>query len=256
MQNLEIALVKVRALIARDLADLLANPGASACLAVPAALVVLQVLLLGGDVSDVSDASDATVRALLLQSALCISVALVASVVVLYSLAEEREKRMLRTLVLSGASLGQILISKALMGIVVLLTVSLTCFGVLAFMLPGVDGGLLPAYLASTLMGGAATILPALALALISRDQMAASFSSVPVLLLAIAPIFGSYGGLAASVVRLIPTGGACELLYLLVSGALSWADVFLPLMVSAAWAVLGFGAFRLFCRRAERGGI
>lgn len=253
MSSENAALRRVRALTAKDMADLVKNPGVAVCLVIPIALIALQTLVVGGDASAAMEASReaaAMVNSVFLQSSLCMTIAMLGSMAVLYSLAEEKEKHTLRTLILSNVSAGQIMVSKAIVGLVAIVGVAAVCFGVVWYLLPGVDAGLLPAYLVCVFAGALTVVVPSLVLGLACRDQMTASFYSVPVVLLALAPIFGSYDDAAANVVRFCPTGGVCQLLDMVVTDSFTWGDAALPAIVTVAWIVLGAIAFRMLYRK------
>ena len=250
------ALRKTCALTSKDLADLFKNPGMAVCLVIPVALVFFQVMMIGDTGSEVAAAhpeASAMIASTFLQSALCMSIAMIGSMAVLYSLAEEKEKHTLRTLILSNVSAGQIMVAKAVVGTLAIVLVAAVCFGVVWHQLPGVNAALLPAYLLLVLAGSATVVVPSLVLGLACRDQMTASFYSVPVVMLSLAPIFGAYGEGLGTVVLFAPTGGVAKLLDMAVMGTFSWGDAVLPLVVTAAWVVAGAVAFKLLYRRLVR---
>ena len=247
---------KIQALAAKDFVDLFKNPGVAASLIIPIGLVFMQSLLVGDATADVragSDEAASFVISTLLQAGLCMTISMLGSMAVLYSLAEEKEKHTLRTLILSNVSAGQILVSKAAVGLVAIVAVAAACFAVICYEIPGVDVALLPAYLLLTLVGALTIVIPSLVLGLACRDQMTASFYSVPTVLLALVPLSGAYNETAARVALLAPTGGAARLMDMVATGTFSWGDAAAPLAVTAAWIVVGIVLFKVLYKRLAR---
>ena len=253
MASVHLATRKIAALATKDFIDLFKNPGMLVSLLMPIGLVAMQAFLMPADAIDAArhDAEMAQMLASsLLVSAVAISVSMVGSMAILYSLAEEKEKHTLRTLILSNVSAEQVMVSKALVGMVGIVVVELACFFIVQRQIPGVSMSLLPAYLLLGTLGGATVVLPSLVLGLACRDQMTASFYSLPVVLLAIAPMFGLFTEDASRVTRFAPTGGVCELLNMMFMGTFTWQNAMLPLGITAAWIVGGVILFRLFYRK------
>ena len=63
-----------------------------------------------------------------LSSSLCMAIGMVVSMAVVYGIAEEKEKHTLRTLMLANVSAGQIIVSRALISLVMMLTVAAASF--------------------------------------------------------------------------------------------------------------------------------
>ena len=85
----------------------------------------------------------------------------------------------------------------------------------------------------------------------LARDQMAASFLSLPIVLAGIAPMFLSFSGEAYAALPLLPTGGGYQLMILLAEGALCTPEAVLPAIAQLAWAVVGIVALAVVARRA-----
>lgn len=253
MASAHLAARKIVALATKDFIDLFKNPGMFVCLVMPVGLVAMQAFLMPADAIDAARADAAMAQILastLLVSSIAISIAMVGSMAILYSLAEEKEKHTLRTLILSNVSAEQVMVSKALVGMVGIVAVELACFFIVQRQIPGVSMGMLPAYLLLGTLGGATVVLPSLVLGLACRDQMTASFYSVPIVVLSIAPIFGMFTEAAGRVTRFAPTGGVCELLDMVFTGTFTWSDAMLPLGITVAWIVGGAVLFRLLYRK------
>jgi len=82
---------------------------------------------------------------------------------------------------------------------------------------------------------------------------MTAGLYSVHILLLALAPIFGSYSPDISNVVRFAPTGGMDALLHMAVDGTLTTAGAMVPLATTVVWIALSALCFSLLYKRLLR---
>lgn len=249
---------KIGVLCQKDLIDLFKNPSMMICLVLPIGFAVLYRFMMGDaqasmSAGTVGDAAANELSAVLssfqMSSALCISIGMVVGMVIVYGIAEEKEKHTLRTLMLANVSAGQIIASRALVSMVATLAVAAVCFFVI-----GVDGtSLLPMYLALCVLGALPIVLLSLVLGLAARDQMTAGLYSVPIILIAMAPMFGMYDEAISNVVKWLPTGGMNSLVDLMVRGQLFTNDALLPLSVTLVWIVAGVVIFALLFKRLVR---
>ena len=249
---------KLGALIVKDAADLVKNPTMILCVLMPVGFAVFYRFFIGdmglagplrGDGGlDASPQVTSVVQYIVLSMSLCLSIGMGASVSLIYGLAEEKEKHTLRTLMLANVSADQLMLAKGIVAFVLTVATELVCFAV-----SGAPWSLAGWYLLLGGVGAVPVILVSLVVGLASRDQMTAGLYSVPVLLLSMAPIFGSFSEGIRAVVRFAPTGGADELLRLIVSGNLTPADAMAALAVTAAWMVAAAVAFKLLYRRLLR---
>jgi ABC-2 type transport system permease protein len=236
------SLRKTTALLIKDLRDAFKNPTILFCCLLPVLFVFAQNEMARGR----GDA--ATTIAFLLPDALCLSAGTIGAMAALYSVAEEKEKHTLRTLMLANVRAGQIFLSKGLVTLLLITAVNALCFLVLG----GEPLQALPLVLVGAL-GAMPVILISLVLGLAGRDQMTAGIFSIPILLIALAPMLGQYGDGIASVARLSPTGGMVELCGLLLRGQLFGTDAIVPLAVTAAWIALGFVVYASLFKRLIR---
>ena len=117
----------------------------------------------------------------------------------------------------------------------------------------GVEPGLLGIYLALGVAGSLPVILFSLVLGLACRDQMTAGVYSVPVLLVAIVPMFGMANEAVAQVAHWLPTGGVYDMIGLALRGELLSSEALAPLAVTAAWTVVGLAVFAALFKRLAR---
>lgn len=248
------AMRKTGALLAKDFADLFKNPTLLVVCLLPIAFMALYSFMIG----DAAGGSDLTaeqqeavgpvIGQFMLGSALCMTVGMVCTMTVLYGIAEEKEKRTLRTLMLANVGASQVVAAKAVVALVASIVVNAACFFV-----AGGEPGMLGAYLALGVVGSLPIILFSLVLGLASRDQMTAGVYSVPVLLVALVPMFGMANETIEKVSHWLPTGGVYDLIGLAMDGRLLSQDALAPLAVTAAWIVVGAVVFAALFKRLSR---
>lgn len=248
------ALRKTGALLAKDFADLFKNPTLLVVCLLPIAFMALYSFMIG-DAAGGSDltaeqqaAVDPVIAQFMLGSSLCMTVGMVCTMTVLYGIAEEKEKHTLRTLMLANVGASQIVAAKAVVALVASIVVNAACFFV-----AGGEPGMLGAYLALGVVGSLPIILFSLVLGLASRDQMTAGVYSVPVLLVALVPMFGMANETIEKASHWLPTGGVYDLIGLAMDGRLLSQDALAPLGVTLAWIVVGAVVFAALFKRLSR---
>lgn len=248
------AMRKTGALLAKDFADLLKNPTLLVVCLLPIAFMALYSFMIG----DAAGGSDLTaeqqeavgpvIGQFMLGSSLCMTVGMVCTMTALYGIAEEKEKRTLRTLMLANVGASQVVASKAVVALAASAAVNAVCFFV-----AGGEPGMLGAYLALGIVGSLPVILFSLVLGLASRDQMTAGVYSVPVLLVALVPMFGMANETIEKASHWLPTGGVYDLIGLAVDGRLLSQDALAPLGVTLAWIVVGAAVFAALFKKLAR---
>lgn len=246
------AMRKTGALLAKDFADLVRNPTMLVVCLMPIGFMALYLFMIGDATSgldaEAQSAVDPIVKQFILGSSLCMTVGMVCTMTVLYGIAEEKEKRTLRTLMLANVGASQVVASKAVVSLVAATLVNGVCF-----LMAGVEPGLLGIYLALGVAGSLPVILFSLVLGLACRDQMTAGVYSVPVLLVAIVPMFGMANEAVAQVAHWLPTGGVYDMIGLALRGELLSPAALAPLAVTAAWTVVGLAVFAALFKRLAR---
>lgn len=107
------ALRKTGALLAKDLSDLFKNPTMLVVCLLPIAFMALYSFMVGdaagdaGITAEQQAAVDPVISQFMLGSSLCMTVGMVCTMTVLYAIAEEKEKRTLRTLMLANVGASQ-----------------------------------------------------------------------------------------------------------------------------------------------------
>lgn len=244
---MEAIMRKTGALVAKDFKDLVKNPVVFICCLFPLAFALLYKNMMG-DAGAASPEAAVHIMGFLLSTSLCITAGMVAMMVAATSLAEEKEKHTLRTLMLANVGAGQILASRALVSLGAIAVVDAACF----FIVGGPAGDLAP-YLLIGVVGSIPIVLVSLLVGLASRDQMTASLYITPVFIVALAPMASMSNETVANVVRFFPTGGMDVLVKLSAQNALFTGDAVAPAVVTLAWIALSLAAFMLLYKRLVR---
>lgn len=253
---MQAAMRKIGALCQKDFADTFRNPSMIISVIMPIALALFYRYLLGDMGSESPDTTPEQAAAIaqmlesfLLSTSLCLTIGAVVAMTVVYGIAEEKEKKTLRTLMLANVSAGQILVSRAAVALVVSVVVATICF----FVLDAENTSLLMPYLGLTVLGAIPIILLSLLLGLATRDQMTAGLYSMPVMIVAIAPIFGLQDEAVADVLMYLPTGAISELVTLMTQDTLFTSEAVLPLAIVVGWIAILAILFALLFKRLVR---
>ena len=215
------------------------SPGLLACcLFPPLFLLVFRFIIIEPVTHD--DAS-----MFLLVMGMLFSTSMVPGTTIVYPMAEAREKHTLRTMELAGVGRAQIIAAHGIVG-----TLYTAFAGAACFLVSGASFDSMPPFMAITVLAGVPLIALSLALGLASRNQMAASFSSLPIILIGIAPLFFIYAESTFSALPLLPTGGGFALIYALAEGMLSASSSIVPALAQLAWIVVSLVAFIIVAPR------
>ena len=241
---MEAALRKTSALLGKDMKDLVKNPTVLLGCLLPVGFIALYSQTMGDASGEAADAA----RHQFLTMALFMTVGMTGCMTALYTIAEEKEKHTLRTLMLANVSAAQVIASRAVVSLTAIVVAQAACFAVLR---APID--LLAQYLLLGILSGLPVVMLSLVLGLASRDQMTAGVYSVPLILVAFLPMFAPLNETLAKATPYCPTGGAQELLNLAADGALFTADALQPLVVTLVWVAVGAAALALLYKRLAR---
>ena len=205
-------------LVRKFFMDVAKSPGLLACCLFPPLFLLVFRLVVIDPVAH----EDAPL--FLLATGLLFSTGMVPGTTTVYPMAEAREKRTLRTLELAGVGRAQMV---AAHGVVSTLWTALM----------GAVDCLLPFMLITVAASIPLTAL-SLVLGLASRNQMAASFFSLPIIITGIAPLFFTYAEATFQALPLLPTGGGFALVYALAEGTLLAPGSILPAVAQLIWIV------------------
>ena len=241
---MEAALRKTGALLGKDLKDLVKNPTVLLGCLLPVGFIALYSQTMGDASGEAADAA----RHQFLTMALFMTVGMTGCMTALYTIAEEKEKHTLRTLMLANVSAAQVIASRAVVSLTAIVVAQAACFAVLR---APID--LLAPYLLLGILSGLPVVMLSLVLGLAARDQMTAGVYSIPLVLVAFLPLFAPLNETLAKVTPYCPTGGVLELLVLAADGALFTADALQPLAVTFAWIAVGAAVLALLYKRLAR---
>lgn len=241
------AIRKTGALFAKDVKDLVKNPSSLLMCLLPIFFVVMYTFLTA-DQAKADPETQAFVASFLLQISFPMAAGAICSMAATSALAEEKEKSTLRTLMLANVGAGQILTSRA---VTTLIGIGLT--DAVCYLISGNPIESMAICVAIGIVGSVPLVLISLLLGLAARDQMTAGIYSVPVLGIALAPIFGIYNDGVANVVGILPTGGMNNLVKLAIEGNLFSGEAASPLLITLAWIVAAAIAFVLLFKRLAR---
>ena len=241
---MEAALRKTSALLGKDMKDLVKNPTVLLGCLLPVGFIALYSQTMGDASGEAADAA----RHQFLTMALFMTVGMTGCMTALYTIAEEKEKHTLRTLMLANVSAEQMLASRGLVTLLAIALVDAACYLVIGQPLAG-----LPAFLAIGVAGSVPIVLLSLLLGLVARDQMSAGVLSMPILVAGIAPMFAQMVDGLSDIAPYLPTGGMNELGLLLARGELLSPDAIMPVATTLAWVAVAAVAFALLYRRLAR---
>ncbi len=241
---MEAALRKTSALLGKDMKDLVKNPTVLLGCLLPVGFIALYSQTMGDASGEAADAA----RHQFLTMALFMTVGMTGCMTALYTIAEEKEKHTLRTLMLANVSAAQVIASRAVVSLTAIVVAQAACFAVLR---APID--LLAPYLLLGILSGLPIVMLSLVLGLAARDQMTAGVYSIPLVLVAFLPLFAPLNETLAKVTPYCPTGGVLELLVLAADGALFTADALQPLAVTFAWIAVGAAVLALLYKRLAR---
>ena len=232
---MSISMRKLRALYKKDLMDFVKNPAISARVLLPVAFVLLYKYVVGPNLAIEE------VSVFLLNLGLLMNCSMSGVLIVSTSVAEEKEKFTLRTLILSNVSAMEFFLSK------ILVAVCVTFLGnVVIFLISGEPTGHMPVYILASLLGSCCVIMISALIGLLSRDQMSCSVLQIPVMLLFLVPPAMASGAVLTFLARITPLGAMLQVYYNLVQGRFGGSTVlaFAVILVWLVAAVILFGYF------------
>ncbi|WP_294440033.1 ABC transporter permease [uncultured Slackia sp.] len=248
------SLRKTGALFMKDVADFFKNPTMLVVSLMPIAFMLLYRFMIGDATADAGLTpeqqafADKEVLKFMLGTALCLTVGMAGSMTIIYGIAEEKEKHTLRTLMLANVTAGNVLAAKTLLALVVIVAVEAACF-----FAAGGQMQWFGTYLALGVLGALPLILVSLVLGLASRDQTTAGVFGVPLLLLAMIPMFELANETIAKISVYTPCGGIYKLMGMAIDGSVTFDEALMPLAVTAAWIVVGAILFAVLYKKLTR---
>lgn len=236
------ALRKIGALSIKDAKDLVRNPAIAVCALMPIGFMLLYRYVM---FANVPSEAEAEMNSFLIGTAPCFAVGMICAMTILYALSEEKEKHTLRTLMLANVSAGQVMIAKVFVSLAVIVIVDVVCFFVI-----GVDVSLLVPYIAIAFFGSLSIVLLSLVLGLVSRDMVSSGVYALPIIVLALLPMFSMFGESFETIASYSPCGGMYDLMVMLQEGRLFTSDALVALAVMFGWIAVCAIAFVLVFKK------
>lgn len=226
-------------LFRKDFKDYLQNKNALIMVLLPLFFALLYSFLF-------ADKADNMPPMYLLSMTVSMSLCMLPTATLSMSIAEEREKNTLRTLVLSGVTAIEFLLSKALACLLVLTAVNTLIFAII-----GVSWAIYPAFLLITTLAGLCLEFLGGIIGLAARDQMSTGTISAPFMLLLMIPsVLAEMNPFLETLARFTPVYAALQLFSLQTEGALFGPEGLWFLGVLLVWTALALGAFALVYKK------
>lgn len=235
------SLKKYGVLCKKDLNDYLKNPSISLSVAIPILFIFFLKM-----VRTQTEGNAEELSRLLLNFGTLMNISMSGVIVISTSIAEEKEKFTLRTLMLSNISSGEFLAAKITIGLL------LTMVGnVLVFFLSGTSLERLGYYLPLVLLGSLSACMISALVGILSRDQMTCGAYQVPVmLLLLVPPFFGEMNSGVRAVAKITPLNPMMKLYYRGTEGQLFSPGSAGDFLILIAWILLGTVLFALVYKK------
>ncbi|MCQ4636705.1 ABC transporter permease [Anaerovorax odorimutans] len=217
---------KIRILFKKDFIDFFKNMAVFVSCIIPIAFAVIYKYIL----------ADFGIGALyLINMILGLNLAMISVMIPATTIAEEKEKFTMRTLMLSNVSGVEIFTAKILVTSVIML-ISNTVI----FFISGVDAKLLPMFIVITVIGGIPLILLGGSVGILARDQMNAGVYEVPVMMLFLLPsVFNGLNKTVDAVAAFTPCQPTLDLVYALQKGTLLSSDSLIRAATVLGWIVI-----------------
>ena len=229
-------------LAAKYFMDVAKSPGLIACCAFP----VLFLVMLRFFIVDTPEGGN--LNMFILTMGMLFSTGMVPGTATVYPMAEAREKHALRTLTLAGVGRWAMIAARGIVSVCYTLLVAAGCF-----FASGVSANLLAPFMLAMLPASVTLTAFALLFGLASRNQMAASFFSLPVVLIGIAPMLCLYSEAMFQALPLLPSGGGFAFVFATSSGMPLESFLVPSIVAQLAWAAVALIALVAIAPRIPR---
>lgn len=235
------SLRKYSIMCTKNIVDFFKNPALSLGMVLPILFVFLYKMI------NLPNLDSANRPAFLLNLGTLLNCCMCGLLIASTSIAEEKEKFTLRTLMLSNVSGMEFLASKVTVGYL------LTMLGnLIIFVLSGSSVKNLVFYLPATLLGSLAVNLISAVLGLASRDQASCSVLQIPIMMLFLFPsVFATSHSILSALAMVTPLSAMTNLYHYGVNGAMFTGMAMTHLFVLLAW-ILGSGVLFILVYRKK----
>ena len=232
----------IRVLSIKYFLDVLKSPGLLGCCLFPVLFLALFKVIVQNDIGHEDTLGG------LMGIGLIFSSAMIPGTATVYPMAEAREKHLLRTLLLAGVRRRHMMMARFLASMAYVLLAGAMCY----LLTGGPAEGLL-LYLLLIVAAGVPMTSLSLLLGLASRNQMAANFSVLPIVLIGIAPMLLVASPELFSALPLLPTGGSLMLVIMQGTEMLSLDAVLQPGIGQLLWVAASLAMLVIIAPRIPR---
>ncbi len=231
---MNMSIKKIGILVKRDFVDFFKNPAVFITILVPLFFVLLYKFLF------VNIFPKDNLSSFVLNFGIAMNCCMCGILIPSTSIAEEKEKFTLRTLMLSNINGLKFLTSKILLGFLV------TMFGnVIVFLLSGSLMSGFVVFLIASILGSLSLNLISAVLGVVSRDQASASVLQIPIMLVILLPtMLGNMNEVLQKIGRFTPIQAMLEIYYNGVEGLFFSSDVLINFIILLIWIVLSVVLF------------
>lgn len=231
---MNISIKKISILVKRDFKDFFKNPAIFITILVPLFFVFLYKFLFGHALDKES------LTNLVLHFGICMNCAMCSVIIPSTSIAEEKEKFTLRTLMLSNVNSMEFLTSKILLGFLVTMVGN-----ILVFLLSGSPMSGFVVFLIASILGSLSLNLISAILGVLSRDQASASVLQIPVMLIILIPtMLGNMNAVLHAIGKFTPIQAMMDIYYHGVEGLFFTSNVLINFIILLIWIVLSVALF------------
>ncbi|CAM3621937.1 ABC transporter permease [Erysipelothrix urinaevulpis] len=228
---------KWKALIKKDFKLTLNNKSIFFVFIMPVLFAVIYKYLL------VEGSNDPHVKEMVLSLVTMLGFGVIGASSMAITIAEEKEKKTLRSLMLSDVSGLEFVISKLVVMVILFMISMIACYVILGAAISG-----LPLYLLNVLMTTLALLLFSSVIGILSPTQQTAGLLGMPVMFLSMLPIFAMMSGeeFMITIMKFIPTG---PIMFFMNPGLLEQFDysLFIGYLTITLWIVIGLAVFGYF---------
>lgn len=231
---MNISIKKISILVKRDFKDFFKNPAVFITILVPIFFVFLYKFLF----VHVFEKNDLT--HFVLRLGIAMNCSMCAIIIPSTSIAEEKEKFTLRTLMLSNVSSMEFLTSKILLGFLVTMVGN-----ILVFLLAGSPMSGFGIFLIASILGSLSLNLISAILGVLSRDQASASVLQIPIMLIILIPsMLGNMNKVLHTIGSFTPIQAMMDIYYDGVEGLFFTSGVLINFLILLIWIVLSVVLF------------
>lgn len=235
---MNISVRKIRILYVKDFMDLFKNASVLVSCMIPVLFMLLYKNMTFGDAHMPEE--------FLIKLGMVFNLGMVPMMIISTTVAEEKEKNTMRTLMLSNISGLEFFIAKMLVPVTFLVVTD-----VLIYQIVGMDGKYFAGFMVFNFLGSVSMVMIGAVIGILARDQMSAGVYQVPAMLILFLPsVFSSMNGTIEKLARFVPTEAVSNLFFAQLGEAYTSAGSVFSVAVLLGWSMLATGVFVIMFRK------